>query len=136
MGVPSNYKPATAFLIPQGSTALPANAPANTAISSFWDTNNVWIPLSNGTVQRQAFDDGLHPWRNQLMPGPLQWFQDASLFKFIPIKERVTVRFNMDFFNVLNNPNNPTAVAGTGFLSTRNSGSAARIMQLALRLTW
>ena len=79
MGVPSNYKPATAFLIPQGSTALPANAPANTAISSFWDTNNVWIPLNNGTVQRQAFDNGLHPWRNQLMPGPLQWFQDASL---------------------------------------------------------
>ena len=46
------------------------------------------------------------------------------------------VRFNMDFFNVFNNPNNPTGVAGTGFLSTRNSGSAARIMQLALRLTW
>ena len=120
MGVPSNYKPATAFLIPQGSTALPANAPANTVISSFWDTNTVWIPLNDGTVQRQAFDDGLHPWRNQYMPGPMQWFQDASLFKFIPIKERVTMRFNMDVFNVFNNPNNPTGVSGTGVLSTRN----------------
>ena len=87
-------------------------------------------------MQRQTFDDGLHPWRNQLMPGPLQWFEDASLFKFIPINERVTMRFNMDFFNVLNNPNNPTGVAGTGFMSTRNSGTDARIMQLALRLTW
>jgi len=38
--------------------------------------------------------------------------------------------------NVFNNPNDPTTVAGTGVLSTRNSGSAARIMQLALRLTW
>jgi hypothetical protein len=42
----------------------------------------------------------------------------------------------MDFFNVFNHPNNPTAVAGTGVLSTQNSGSAARVMQLALRLTW
>jgi hypothetical protein len=136
MGVPSDYKPATSFLIPQGSTTLPANAPANTVISSFWDTNNVWIPLTNGVVQRQPYDDGLHPWRNQYMAGPRQWFQDVSLFKFIPIKERVTLRFNLDVFNVFNNPNNPTAIAGTGVLSTRNSGSAARIMQLALRLNW
>lgn len=136
MGVPADYKPSTKFLIPQGSTALPANAPANTVLSQFWDTNNVWIPLSNGTVQRQVFDDGLHPWRNQYMSGPIQWFQDVSLFKFIPITERVTLRFNWDVFNVVNNPNNPTGVSGNGFLSTRNSGSDARIMQLALRLTW
>jgi hypothetical protein len=136
MGVPSNYKPAGQPLIPYGSTTLPANAPANTQISQFWDTNNVWIPLSNGTVQRTTFDNGLHPWRNQFFPAPLQWFQDAALFKFIPINERVTLRFNVDFFNVFNNPNNPTGVAGTGVLDTRNSGSAARLTQLAVRLTW
>src|SRR5205823_2128196 len=68
MGVPANYKPSVAPLIPWGSTALPANAPANTVVSSFWDTNNVWIPLSDGTVQRVAYNDGLHPWRNQYMP--------------------------------------------------------------------
>jgi hypothetical protein len=70
------------------------------------------------------------------MAGPRQWFQDVSLFKFIPIKEKVTLRFNWDVFNVFNNPNDPTGVAGTGFLSTRNSGTDARVMQLALRLTW
>ena len=70
------------------------------------------------------------------MLGPRQWFQDVSLFKFFPIKERVTLRFNWDVFNVFNNPNNPTGVGGTGFLSTRNSGSPGRVMQLALRLTW
>jgi hypothetical protein len=42
----------------------------------------------------------------------------------------------MDFFNVFNNPNNPTGVSGNGVLSTRNSGSPARVMQLALRLNW
>jgi len=136
MGVPSDYKPSTAFLIPQGSTVLPANAPANTVISSFWDTNTTWIPLNDGTVQRQAYDNNLPPWRNQQMSGPLQWTQDASLFKFIPITEKVTMRFNMDAFNVFNHPNNPTAVSGNGVLATRNSGVAARSLQLALRLTW
>ena len=52
MGVPANYKPATAPLIPQGQTALPPNAPAGTVVSQFWDTNTVWVPLSNGTAQR------------------------------------------------------------------------------------
>jgi hypothetical protein len=136
MGVPSNYKPAGQPLIPWGTTQLPPNAPAGTALQSFWDTNTVWIPLSNGTVQRTTFDDGLHPWRNQYMPGPLRWFQDAALFKFVSLTERVTLRFNVDFFNVFNHPNNPIGVAGNGVLSTRNSGGPARLTQLALRLTW
>jgi hypothetical protein len=135
-GVPANYKPSGAPLIPWGQTALPANAPANTVVSQFWDTNNVWIPLTNGTVQRVAYNNNLHPWRNQYMNGPWQWSQDASAFKFWNIKERVVLRFNIDFFNVFNHPNNPTAVADTGILSTRNSGSNARVTQLGLRLSW
>ena len=136
MGVPANYKPAGQPLIPWGSTAMPANAPAGTNISQFWDTNTVWIPLSNGTVQRTTYDNGLHPWRNQYFPGPLQWFQDASLIKSTRLTEQVTLRFNIDFFNVFNHPNNPTGVAGSGVLSTQTSGTAARVTQLAMRLTW
>jgi hypothetical protein len=70
------------------------------------------------------------------MPGVRQWFQDASLFKFTKLTEQVTLRFNVDFFNVFNNPNNPTGVASDGILSTRNSGSGARVTQLGLRLIW
>jgi hypothetical protein len=136
MGVPSNYKPATAPLIPQGQTALPPNAPAGTNVSSFWDTNNVWIPLNNSTVQRVTYNDNLNPWRNQYALLPWLWFQDASAFKFIRFKERATLRFNVDFFNVFNHPNNPTSIATTGILSTRNSGSAARTTQLGARLQW
>ena len=136
MGVPANYKPAGAPLIPWGSTTLPANAPAGTALQSFWDTNTAWIPLNNGTVQRTTYNDNLHPWRNQSMPGVRQWFQDASLFKFVGLTERISLRFNIDFFNVFNNPNNPTGVSGDGILATRNSGSGARVTQLGLRLTW
>ena len=51
MGVPADYKPAVTPLIPWGTTALPANAPANTNVSQYWDTNNVWIKLQNGTSQ-------------------------------------------------------------------------------------
>jgi len=136
MGVPASYKPAAAPLIPAGSTALPPNAPANTVVSQFWDTNNVWVPLNNGSVQRVAFNDNLHAWRNQYMPGVRQWFQDASLFKFANITERFSLRFNVDFFNVFNNPNNPNSIGGDGVLSTRNSGSGARVTQLGVRLIW
>jgi len=135
-GLPANYKPSAAYLIPYGSTTLPANAPANTTLSQFWDTNNVWIPLNNGTVQRVVYNNNLHPWRNQYMPGPWQWTQDASAFKFWSIKEHMNLRFNFDAFNIFNHPNNPTSIADTGILSTRNSGVNARVLQLGLRLAW
>ena len=136
MGVPADYKPAASYLIPYGQTALPANAPANTNVSSYWDTNTVWVPLTNGNVQRTTYNNQMHPWTNQYFPGPIQWFQDASLLKSVSITERFRVRFNIDFFNVFNNPNNPTSVASTGVLATQNSGSAARVLQLSLHLAW
>jgi hypothetical protein len=136
MGVPADYKAAVTPLIPWGSTTLPANAPANTTISSYWDTNNVWVPLKNGTVQRVSYSTNLHPWRNQYMPSILQWSQDASLFRNIPVSERFKLRFSADFFNVFNHPGNANSVGGDGFINTRDSGQAPRTMQLSLRLDW
>jgi hypothetical protein len=46
------------------------------------------------------------------------------------------LRFNLDFFNVFNHPNNPASIGDNGILSTRNSGSNARVTQLGLRLAW
>jgi hypothetical protein len=134
--VPENYKPAVAPLIPWGSTTLPPNAPANTNLSQFWDTNSVWVPLNNNTVQRVNYNDNLVPWRNQYIRAPNQWFMDASLFKNTKITEKVSLRVNIDIFNVFNNPNNPTAISPTndGILTTRNSGSPARVMQMSVRL--
>jgi hypothetical protein len=136
MGVPANYQPAVKPLIPWGSTALPANAPANTVISTYWDTNNVWVPLSNNTIQRLTYAPGTHPWQNQYFPSVLQWGLDASLFKYVQFRERFNVRFTADFFNVLNHPGNPASVGGNGFLSTRSSGNSPRTLQLSLRLSW
>jgi hypothetical protein len=135
-GIPSNYKPAQTPLIPWGSTAMPANAPAGTVVSQFWDTNTVWVRLKNGTVVRTAYDTGYHPWQNQYLPGPRQWGLDASLFKLVSLTERFRLRFNADFFNVLNHPGNPNAVGSDGILNTQNSGQAPRTLQLTLRLSW
>ena len=134
-GVPASYKPAASPLVPYGATTAP-NAPAGTNMSAYWDTNTVWIPLANGTVQRTTYNNNLNPWRNQYLPGPNQLFLDASLFKTFKIKEGLRFRLNVDFFNVLNHPNNPITVTNDGLLSVRNSGSAARVTQLSGHLNW
>jgi hypothetical protein len=136
MGVPSDYKPAVTPLIPWGSTALPPNAPAGTNIQSNWDTNNVWIPLNGvSTPMRIAYNNNLHPWRNQLLPSSRQWGLDSSIYKNVNFGERLNVRLGADFFNVFNHPGNPSGVSG-GILSTRNSGFGARTMQLNARISW
>jgi len=136
MGIPANYKPFATPLIPWGQTALPPNAPANTNISSFWDTNNVWIPLTNGTVQRTTYNTNLNPMRNQYFPGPRQWNQDASLYKRFIIREGTELRLNFDAFNVTNHPNNNNSVGSNGILDTSSQSNAARQLQLAARFTW
>jgi hypothetical protein len=135
-GVPANYKPAVTPLIPWGTTTLPANAPANLNISQYWDTNNVWLPLKNGTTQIVGYNSGLNPWRNQYLPSVLQWNLDATLSKSFSFRERANLRFAADFFNVFNHPDNPNTVGGDGFLNCQASGQSPRVLQLSLRLTW
>ena len=83
-----------------------------------------------------TLDTGLHPWRNQLIPGPRSWGLDASVFKAIPVNERVALRFNADFFNVLNMPGINGPDEASGIISLRNSANTARQLQLTLRLSW
>jgi hypothetical protein len=136
MGVPDNYRSAGRPLIPWGSTTAPANFPAGASLQSFWDTNTVWVRLDNGTVQQVGFNDNLHPWRNQFLPGVWEWGQDASLFKEFNVREAVRVRLNIDAFNVFNAPGIPTGVSSNGLVSTRESGKGSREMQFTLRVSW
>ena len=103
---------------------------------SLFGTNTVFVPLKNGTLQRTVFNDGLHPWRQQYLPGPRQWGLDASLFKNTRITERVVMRFNADFFNVLNMPGLNQPDGFSGISSLRTSANGPRNLQLTLRLTW
>ena len=131
MGVPADYKPAGEPFLPWPKT--PDTKDPNYA---YYGTNTVWVPLKDGSMQRVVYNDNLHPWRQQYLPSVRQWGLDASLFKRIPINERLSLRFNADFFNVLNHPGNPSTVSGDGILNVRNSGTAARQTQLTLRLVW
>ncbi len=131
MGVPSSYKSAGQPLWP-----WPAQPDKSNPMYGYYGTNTIWVPLKDGTVQRTTYSDSLHPWRQQFFSGVREWGLDASLFKMIPITERVQVRFNADFFNVLNHPGNPNSIGGDGILKTQESGQPARELQLTLRLTW
>ncbi|HEY2933103.1 MAG TPA: carboxypeptidase-like regulatory domain-containing protein [Acidobacteriota bacterium] len=136
MGVPDNYKPAGKPLIPWGTTTAPENFPSGATLSQFWDTNTVWLRLDNGTTQQVTFNDNMHPWRNQYMPGVWEFGQDVSLFKEVQIREALRVRLNIDAFNVFNNPGIPIGVGSNGLVSTRESRKASRELQFTLRVTW
>ncbi len=131
MGVPASYKPAAQPINP-----MPKNPSRSDPMFAYYDSNTVWVKLNDGTMQQTTYDTGLHPWRRQYLPGVRQWGLDASIFKNIPITERVNVRLTADFFNVLNHPGNPNDIAGSGILNTRDSGGDARELQLSLRLAW
>ena len=136
IGIPSNYTPAVTPLIPYGTTALPANAPAGTNMSSYWDTNTVWVKLKDSSVVRTNYDNNENPWMNQnAQAGPWVFGLDASAFKAFHLTESVALRLNVDFFSVLNNPGLATP-GGNGIVSTQNSLNSARTLQLSLRLTW
>ena len=132
MGVPDGYRPSHSPIYP-----TPANG-GSSADPNFalYETNNVFIPLKNGTQQRVAFDNGLNVWRNQAVLGPWLRSVDASLFKVIPLKERLKLRINMDFFNVLNQPGTALPNATTGIISNQNSTNAPRQLQGTVRLNW
>ena len=130
-GVPDGYKAAQAPLIP-----IPANGgSASDPLFRYYDTNNVFVPLKNGSTVVVAYNDRLNPWRNQYIPGPFGLTLNASAFKTVAVTEKVAARFNMDFFNVLNMAGIPQPGAD-GIVQMRNSVNTPRQLQLTLRVTW
>ncbi|MBL8227864.1 MAG: TonB-dependent receptor [Bryobacterales bacterium] len=131
MGVPTSYRPSS-----QPVFATPATPPANDPNARFYETNTVFVPLRNGALQQTSVNTNLHPWRNQFLAAPWVFVLNSSLFKAVPITERVIARLNVDFFNVLNNPGLQVPDGNTGILLTRFSNNTPRNLQLTLRLTW
>jgi hypothetical protein len=122
---------------PNGVMGLPASyRPAHQPLNTANDTNLADLPLKNGSTVRIAINDPIHPWRNLVALGPKTIQLDASLFKRIVINERFSLRFNADFFQVMNNPGLPQPSADTGIILMRNSANAARNLQMTLRLLW
>ncbi|HUQ90832.1 MAG TPA: carboxypeptidase-like regulatory domain-containing protein [Bryobacteraceae bacterium] len=133
MGVPANYKPAHTPLITtpaNGGSASDPNFP-------FYESNTVFVPMKDGTLQRTTLDTNLNPWRNQSVLGLNSWYQNASLFKVIPVREGMFFRVTIDFFNVLNMPGIPkTPDSTSGIIDASLSGNGSRALQFGLRFTW
>ena len=132
MGVPDSYRPFQTPIIPtpaNGGSPSDPNFP-------FYESNNVLVRLNNGTDQRVAFDNGLHPLQNQFLMGPMIWNMAASVFKTVPISERVSLRVNVDFLNNAFNMPGTTMPGGDGVITNRFSANAPRVLQLTMRLLW
>jgi hypothetical protein len=127
-GMPQNYRPSTQPINPIPASGIVADV-------NFLDNNNVVVPLKNGQNQLVAYDTGLHPWRNQVLPGPWLTNMTASIYKNVKLTERVSLRINLDAFNVFNQPG-LVLPAGDGIVSLRTSAQAARTMQYTARLIW
>ena len=127
-GIPSSYVPAVSPINPIPASGVVADP-------NFNDNNNVFVTLKNGTKQLVAFDNGLNPWRNQVLPGPWITNMTASLYKSVAITEQVNLRISLDAFNVFNQPGIGLP-GGDGIISLRTSAQGARTMQYTARLTW
>jgi hypothetical protein len=133
-GLPANYTPVQAPINPWPAGGLPTDPGA-----TLYDTNNVNIRLQNGSNPQVGYDTGLHPFRNQFLPGPFNWTQDASMLKFFNLTERAQLRVNIDVFNIFNTQGLNTPGAD-GVVTLQNSyggfGMRPRQVQVAMRLEW
>ena len=132
MGVPDSYKPFQTPLIPtpkDGGSSADPNFP-------FYESNTVFVPLKNGTMQRTDLNTNLHPMRNQYLLGPMVWSMNASAFKSIRLREQMFLRFNIDFFNAFNMPGTRQADSTTGLILNQLSQNSPRVLQLTGRLSW
>ncbi len=133
-GLPDNYRPAQKPRNPWPKGGRPTDPGA-----ADYDTNVAYLNLKNGSTVRVNYDLGVHPWRNQYLLAPTNWSLDASLMKFIPIKERLKLRVNLDVFNVFNrqgfNAPNSEGISSLGS-SFGAAGFTPRQLQGALRLEW
>ncbi|HWQ52066.1 MAG TPA: carboxypeptidase regulatory-like domain-containing protein [Bryobacteraceae bacterium] len=132
MGVPSTYKPIGTPLWP-----TPANGGSpSDPMFPFYETNTVYVPLKDGSLQRTTLGGFVDPMINQYKLGPMLWNMSASAFKSVKLTEQVILRFNADFLqNVFNMPGQ-TLPGGDGVATTRSSANSPRVLQLTLRLSW
>ncbi|MGE5646719.1 MAG: carboxypeptidase regulatory-like domain-containing protein [Acidobacteriota bacterium] len=142
MGVPANYQASYAPLWPYPANYRSLNA-GNDPNYGYYGSNTVWLPVSDDTKPYEIGQDGntmgspLSPWINQAVLAPSNWTIDSSLFKSFNMgTERVKLRVQLDFFNVLNVPGNPWGAGADGIVSTYSGANTPRMMQASARLSW
>ena len=111
------------------------------------------VPGNNDNGASEGGIDVTNPFGHTVLNGPWNWNADASLFKLLPITERVNLRLNVDAFNVFNHQNlnvpgsnsdSETDGATTGIICTTAGGvgcqsstfNVPRQIQVTLRLSF
>jgi hypothetical protein len=96
------------------------------------------VTLSGGSIGcfNAGITDLFNLGRRGGIIGPGSWNTDLSVFKNFKFKERASLRFTSDFFNVFNHPNdiNPNSV--TGLQDLGKQSNEPRIIQFSLRIDW
>lgn len=123
----------------------------NPADSSDYGNDNVLVSSpallasNKGQPVKVAYSPGQagnNPFSHTVLPGPINWTADLSLYKVFPITERVSLRFNLDAFNAFNAQgyNNPSTTDGTEPVQPGAPGVSShntpRQVQLTARLTF
>lgn len=132
-GIPSTYKPYGTPLWPTPADGGSPSAP----MYPYYETNTVWVPLKNGTMQRTTLGGYVDPLQQQFVLGPMPWNMGASAFKTVKLTERALLRINADFLNnVFNMPGTTLPSGSTGIATTQGSANSPRVLQLTMRLTF
>ena len=137
-GLPANWVP---FVTPINNTpGMPNYGNDNVQVTSpALLASNKGNPV---TVAYSPGQSGDNPFSKTIIPGPINWTADLSLFKVIPITETVNFRVNLDAFNVFNvqGYNNPSTTDGTELVQPGGVGASShntpRQVQLTARLTF
>jgi hypothetical protein len=102
----------------------------------YYESNTVWVPLNNGTLQRTSWGGFPAPMQNQYILGPMLWNMSASAFKSVRLTERFLMRINVDFLNNVFNMPGTSTPGGDGVATSRYSANSPRVLQLTARLSW
>jgi hypothetical protein len=137
VGLPSTYVP---FVTPINNTPGTTNFGNNNVQVS----SPALLASNKGVPVTVAYSPGPsnNPNSKTIIPGPINWTADLSLFKVFPITERVNFRVNLDAFNLFNvqGYNNPNGTDGTELVQAGGVGATShntpRQLQLTARLTF
>lgn len=100
-------------------------------------TNQVSVTLADKTTRLVNYYSGAYnPIARNFFKGPGYWNVDFTAFKNFNFTEKTQLRFQADFFNVFNHPNDPDPNPTTGLQDLWRQQNDPRIIQLGLRFTW
>lgn len=125
-GIPANYTPYQA----------PIN---NTPGTPNFGNNNVTVTLKNGAQVVTGYSPGpagANPFSQMILPGPMNYLTDVSLYKVFTLTERVSLRVNVDAFNAFNVQGRVNPSASDGIESLQTSYWTPRQIQITARLSF